>query len=227
MARTLNPASHAVRRDAFLDAATRLIQTRGYEQMSIQAVLDEVDASRGAFYHYFDSKQALLDAVVDRMADGALASLEPLLSDPDLPALRKLQGIFLGLARFKAERKDLVLALIGVWLSDDNAIVREKYRRDVVTRLGPPLAAIVRQGQAEGTFTSSSADETARVLISLIQGAGEAATDLWVGRQAGTIPLEMVERFFDGYTEALERILGVPAGTITFADEPTIRMWFE
>ena len=69
MARTLNPEVHAVRRDAFVDAAQRLIQARGYEQMSIQDVLDEVDASRGAFYHYFDSKAALLDAVVDRMIE--------------------------------------------------------------------------------------------------------------------------------------------------------------
>jgi AcrR family transcriptional regulator len=227
MARTLNPTSHAVRRDAFLDAAMRLIQTRGYEQMSVQTLLDELDASRGAFYHYFDSKQALLDAVVDRMADQALASLDPLLSDPTVPALRKLEGIFQGLAAWKAERKEFVLALMQVWLSDDNAIVREKYRRGVLPRLAPLLAAVIRQGRAEGVFTPTSADEAARVLVALLQGAGEAATDLFVDRQARRIPMEVVERFFAGYTEAVERILGLPAGTITFADEPTIRMWFE
>ena len=69
MARTLNPAAHAVRRDAFVDAAQRLIQAKGYEEMSIQDVLDELGASRGAFYHYFDSKAALLEAVVERMVD--------------------------------------------------------------------------------------------------------------------------------------------------------------
>jgi hypothetical protein len=34
MPRTLDPAAHALRRDAFVDAAQRLIQTKGYEQMS-------------------------------------------------------------------------------------------------------------------------------------------------------------------------------------------------
>ncbi len=49
MARTLDPAAHAVRREAFIETAQRLIQTRGYERMSIQDVLDDVGASRGAF----------------------------------------------------------------------------------------------------------------------------------------------------------------------------------
>ena len=57
------PTAHAVRRDEFVDAAQRLIQSPGYEQMSVQDVLDELGASKGAFYHYFDSKEALLEAV--------------------------------------------------------------------------------------------------------------------------------------------------------------------
>src|SRR5205807_7328682 len=101
-----------VRRDAFLDVAQRLVQAKGYEAMSIQDVLDELDASKGAFYHYFDSKQALLEAVVDRFADGALATLAPVLEDADMPALRKLEGIFAGIASWKAERKEFVLAIV-------------------------------------------------------------------------------------------------------------------
>ena len=91
MPRTVNVEAHQVRRDAFLDVAQRLIQTKGYEQMSIQDVLDELDTSKGALYHYFDSKQALLDGVVDRFADAAMAAVAPILADPSLPALRKLE----------------------------------------------------------------------------------------------------------------------------------------
>jgi AcrR family transcriptional regulator len=67
MARTVDPATHAIRRDAFVEATQRLIALKGYEEMSVQDVLDELDASRGAFYHYFDSKVALLEAVIGRM----------------------------------------------------------------------------------------------------------------------------------------------------------------
>ena len=108
MARTLDPAVHAVRREAFLDAALGLIQTKGYEEMSIQDVLDELDASRGAFYHYFEF-------------EGGAARRRPRANDRDGPrdagarrrgsddtAIEKFEGIFTGIARWKGDRPDLV-----------------------------------------------------------------------------------------------------------------------
>src|ERR1700682_4400252 len=113
MARTVNATLHTVRREAFLEGAERLIQTKGYEAMSIQDVLDELEASKGAFYHYFDSKLALLEAVVERFADAGLATVAPILDDPVLPALRRLEKVFAGIARVKAEQKELVLGIVA------------------------------------------------------------------------------------------------------------------
>ena len=80
MARTVDRAAHTVRQDAFLDAAERLIRTCGYDQMTVQDVLDEVGASKGAFYHYFDSKEALLQAVIERMVETAIGVVEPIVA---------------------------------------------------------------------------------------------------------------------------------------------------
>ena len=89
----------------------------------------------GAFYHYFDSKAALLDAVVERMVEAATASVEPLVDDPSLTAVEKLEGVLAGIARWKGERTELVLAVLRVWLADDNAIVRDKVRRGIADAL--------------------------------------------------------------------------------------------
>ena len=226
MPRTVNVQVHKVRRDAFLDVAQRLIQSKGYEQMSIQDVLDELETSRGALYHYFDSKQALLDGVVDRFADGAMSAVAPILADPHLPALRKLEKVLGGIASFKAERKQLVLAIMEVWNSDGNALVREKLRRLAARRLEPILAAVIRQGMDEGIVTSNSPDEMARVLMYLIQGYQELAGEQFLARQAGTISFEVVLRTYATFTEAFERILGIPPGSVTLTDEPTLRYWF-
>ena len=227
MSRTVNPAVHTVRREAFIDVAQRLIQAKGYERMSVQDVLDELDASRGAFFHYFDSKEALLEAVIDRMVDAAMASLAPVLNDPKLSALQKIEGVFAGSARWKAEHKDLVLAILEVWVSDDNALVREKLRRNTVFRLLPLLSAIIKQGVDNGLFTTASPDYTASVLVFLINGFGEAATELFLARQANTITFEAVEQSVAAYTEAFERILGIPAGSLTLIDGPNLRLWFD
>jgi AcrR family transcriptional regulator len=224
MARTVNHASRTIRRDAFVDAAQRLIALKGYEQMSIQDVLDSLDASRGAFYHYFDSKGALLQAVIDRAVVEATANVERILSDPDVSALAKLSRLLTDIADYKNERQDLIRGL-QVWLSDDNALVRERLRRLTVTRLTPLLAPIVRQGCAEGVFSVSSPDETARVLVSILQGLNELASELFVKRQADAITLDEVEQTLGAYLEAMERILGLPAGSLP-RQQGTLRKWF-
>src|SRR5262249_45699896 len=193
---------------------------------SIQDVLDELDSSRGAFYHYFDSKAALLEAVVERVVELATAELAPVADDPDRSALQKLEGVFGGLARWKAERKELMLALMRVWLSDENAIMREKSRQLTAIRLTPLLARIVRQGNAEGVFSTGSAEPVASVLVSLALGANEMASRLFVALQAGAISFEDVERTLLAYVDAFERILGLAPGCWPVAYHGTLREWF-
>jgi AcrR family transcriptional regulator len=222
----LNPAVHVVKRDAFIDSAMRLMQAKGYQQMSIQDVLDELGASRGAFYHYFDSKQKLLGAMVDRIADQALAAVKPVVDDPSLPAIAKLERFFGGIAQYKTDRKALMLEFIKVWKSDDNAVVREKVRQTVVRRVAPMLARIVRQGVAEEIFNVDSPDETATILMSLMSGFQDGATELFLARQANTISYEQAELTLLSFARAFERILGAPAGSIEIVDEKTLREWF-
>lgn len=226
MPRTLDPQVHRVKRDAFLDVAQQLIVTRGYDQMTIQDVLDELETSRGALYHYFDSKQALLDGVVERFAEVGMAGIAPVLDDPSLPALRKLELVFANVARFKAQQKELVLAIMDVWLSDGNAVVREKVRRLSIRLLTPIISRVVRQGVAEGVVTASDPEETARVLVFLILGYQDLAGQQFLARHADTISFDEVKRTFAAVTEAFERLLGVPTGSVALSSEETLRFWF-
>jgi AcrR family transcriptional regulator len=227
LARTLDPEAHAIKRDAFLDAAQRLIMQKGYEGTSVQDVLQQVNTSKGAFYHYFDSKGSLLNGVVERMVDAALLSVQPVVDDPDLPALEKLSALFAGIAAWKTARKELLLALIRVWLSDHNAVVREKFRRMVVDRLTPLMATIIRQGQAEGVFRVSAPDDAARVFVSFLLSLNQSTTEIFLARQAGAITLDDVRRALDAQVEAMERVLGAPAGSLTLVDESVIHEWFD
>jgi len=226
VARTVNPEVRTLRREAFIDAALRLIQTKGYEQMSVQDVLDALEASRGAFYHYFDSKSALLEAVLERMTDVVLSGFTPLVDDPSVPALEKLERLFLGIAQWKNQRKELMTQLLQVWLSDENAVVREKFRKAMVVRMVPVLATIIRQGRDEGTFAVTSPEHAAREVWSLMQGAQEVAAELLLARRANTVPFEAVAETFTAYGEGFERIVGARPGSIRVVDDATLRLWF-
>jgi AcrR family transcriptional regulator len=218
--------AHATRRDAFLDAAQALTMSRGYDRFSIQDILDSTGASKGAFYHYFDSKDALLDAIVDRMAEEGLSRVQPVLDDESLTAPEKLQAVFGGIAAFKAERSDLITRFMRVWASDDNVVVRERLRRHTSQRQLQLLEAIVQQGIAEGFFTSRHPDQLARVVVGFLVSMGELAMELWIGRQEGTITFEEVKETFEAYLEAFERIVGARPGSLKFLDEPTIAFWY-
>jgi AcrR family transcriptional regulator len=226
VARTLDPAAHALRRDEFIDAAQRLIQTRGYEQMSIQDVLDGLGASKGAFYHYFDSKEALLTAVINQMVEGAMGLASSIVDDPSLPAPEKFRRLFAAIAQFKNERVELLQGVMRAWISDDNAIVREKFRKVAVRRLSPVMARIVEQGLAEGVFTARPPEPVARVLMSLILGANEAAVELYVARQERTVTFEVVRQTLQAYGDAFDRIVGAESGSFPITDEATLRLWF-
>jgi len=226
MARTLDPASHAVRRDAFVDVGQRLIQTKGYEAFSVQDVLDELDASKGAFYHYFGSKADLLEAVVARMADAVEVGWAEPMQRPGLSAAARLEGVFAVTAQWKNARRELVLAVLDAWLSDHNAIVREKLRDVVAVRMNRLLEAILRQGVADGEFSVTDPEATARVIVGLIQAVQEQAGELFVARQDGRIGLDEVTRAFDAFREAFERIVGLPPNSVHFVDRATLDLWF-
>jgi AcrR family transcriptional regulator len=226
VARTLDPAVHALRRDEFVDVALRLMQTKGWEATSVADVLTEAGASKGAFYHYFSSKADLLEAVIERISDAAIASLHPAIDDPTLSALQRLELVFGGIARWKSDRTELLMALIQTWTADDNAIVREKFRKDVVERMVPLLASIIAQGRTEGRFSGLDPDATGRVLVALMLGANEAATDLYFGRHAGRFSLETVEVRLAAFQQGFERVLDLPSGSLVLVDRDVLIQWF-
>ncbi len=227
MVRTLNPATRAVRRDAILDVAERLIRTSGYEQMSVQDIQDELDVSRGAIYHYFDSKAEILEGVIERTTTAAMAVIEPIAVDAALSPLEKLQQVFVVAGRWKAERSDLMLAIAEAWYSDHNALVRDRLRSMGLTRVSPLIADILRQGKTEGAFDVGSPDHAAQILVGLLLDSGQAVTGLLFSRRAGAVEFADVERFVAAYNEAIERIVGIPPSSFQMIDSPTLHFWFD
>src|ERR1700759_4211337 len=71
------------RRDAILRAAEHVFCARGYPDASISDVIDAAGISRGTFYLYFDSKDALYLELIERFTSLVTAALAVV--DPDGP----------------------------------------------------------------------------------------------------------------------------------------------
>ena len=227
MVRTLNPTVRAVRRDAILDVAERLMRTCGYEEMSVQDIQDELGVSRGAIYHYFGSKAEILDAVSERTTDTVIAVIEPIADDVGLTPLAKLQQVFAVAGQWKAERKELMVALAQAWYSDHNLLVRERLGHMVTARLTPLIAGILRDGKAEGVFNIGSPDHAAAILVAMLLDSGEALSRMVFAGLEGTASFEEIEIAISAYNEAFGRILGLSSGSFEIIDSPTLRFWLD
>ena len=225
MARTLNVATHAVRRDEILDVAEGLIRARGYDGMSIQDVQDALGVSRGAIYHYFRSKEAILGAVIERMSAVGMAVIQPIVDDPTLGAGDKLQAVFSTAGAWKAERSDLLMAVLRSWYSPGNDLVRTRAAAFAYSEFQPLIARIIRQGKAEGVMDPGSPDHAATVITALFTGSGDTIFQLLLDRIDGRIPFEQVQGFMHAYAEAIERILGLPPGSFVLIDDASLHTW--
>lgn len=231
MARTIKQEDHAARRSEILDAAQRLIYSVGYEQMSIQDILDAVGISKGAFYHYFGSKQALLEGIVDRTVEQIEKILLPLVHDPKMPALKKFQVVMDTGAQWKTARMDFMFAILYAWYNDENALARHKTTASMLVHVRPLLAEIFRQGMAQGVMSAPAPEQAAQVVLTLMVGMGEAIAHLLLQVTPASTPLERkrILREMAGvsaaYTGAIERFLSVKAGTLKLFPPSLMKQW--
>lgn len=92
MARNAHPE---VTRTRILDAAQRLFMAQGYEHTSIQNIVDELgDLSKGAIYHHFKSKEAILEELTNRDNNMQDDFNESVMNRTDLTALEKFRVLW-------------------------------------------------------------------------------------------------------------------------------------
>lgn len=72
------------RRKEIVDAARRLFSTKGYNKCTINDILDAVGIAKGTFYYYFSSKEEVLDAIINRVAEIVVARAEEVVSNSEL-----------------------------------------------------------------------------------------------------------------------------------------------
>jgi len=226
MARSVKQEEYDLRRNKILDTAQRLVYTKGYEQMSIQDILAEVQISKGAFYHYFASKQDLLEALIGRMADQGTQVMKPIAQDETLSATEKLLRSFDTASRWKAARKDYLLSLVKVWYADENAILRIKSQAAVLSMVTPLITDIIRQGIREGVFNTNYPEHACEIVFSLLMRMGDSMIKLIIQPELEADTLQILEEITTSYQQAMERILGAAPGSLPIFDTAILKEWF-
>jgi AcrR family transcriptional regulator len=228
VARTVNRAEHAARRDEILDAAQRLILSTGYERLTVQDILDDLQISKGAFYHYFDSKPTVIEALTTRLVSDSERALAPIVENPGMGAVEKLRAFFGEIIRWKSERQNLFVAMLPVWYAADNLAFRLLVDRESARRLAPLLSAIVRQGVDEGQFATAYPDQAGLIIFAIIQALQDAMAQRLLDVQRRSPSSSSVKEMVNthgAHMEAIERYLGVLTGTLNRVDARAVKSW--
>lgn len=226
MPRTVKEEENAQKRAEILDAAQGLIFAKGYEEMSIQDIVNELSISKGAFYHYYDSKPSLLEAVLDRIIDQVARLVTPIVQDPHERALTKMQRFFDSVSQWKAARKDFLLGLTRAWYSDKNALVRQKIMARLMHAGTPWMTALVRQGIAEGDFDTPYPDQIGSVTFGLVQSLGDVLAGWALAPNQDVAESRKVVAALRAYNDAICRLLGTPPGALIIMRPEVLKVWF-
>ena len=224
MARVVKDAEE--RRGEILAAAYRLFVRDGYEATTVNALIDELGLSKGAFYHHFESKDEVMQALARRMAEEMRANLEPQLSRPDVSAIDKLNLMFSLGAKFKREHVPLVRAMASIYYRDENLRLRARILEESMAVMGPLFARILDEGTREGSFAVDDPVETARLLMHLGGFLQDAFGEAWK-RAARDLrgAIAQYRRRVEAYSRALERILGIDPHSLSLIDDETIELF--
>jgi hypothetical protein len=159
------------------------------------------------------------------MLDQADQVLQPIVDDKNLSAIEKLRLYFDTSGRWKVAQKTFMLELLRVWRTDANALMRQKQQAAAMKRIAPVLAQIIRQGIAEGVFSTKYPEQFGSMLVGLSRGFEDSVADLLLADIPPPNALEQLEDAVGAYSDSLERILGAPAGSLPLGDISNLKEW--
>ncbi len=224
MARIVKDAE--VRRTEILDTAQHLFYTKGYENTTIQNIIDAIGIAKGTFYHHFNSKEELLNALIARLMDQSLTILEPILADEQLTALEKLHSFFDKVSNLKMDNEALIRTLLPIWYGDSNVIMREKIKENSLELYAPLYDQIVHQGIEEGLFSVRYPAEMGSIVFQTMYFMGETIAKLLINPNHKQ-PWAEVKNKIKSYNSALDSLLNAKPGSIQLFDFEPFQHWFE
>lgn len=207
-----------VRREELLDVAFELCRSHGFEAMSVEQVTQSAGVAKGTFYHYFNSKHAMLGELARRFGEHLFDHLASAVDGSSGNGSRRLQVLMDAARSYKIAQLDITYA--SFLYRPENLALRHQLFVAWRERAREVLLPIIRDGQADGSFHVHDAAGAADLVLLLWF---EAADNLWARGLAASDAEEFAEVMVSGsmsIQQAQERILGVPDGTYTFRLDP-------
>ncbi|BAI71761.1 transcriptional regulator [Azospirillum sp. B510] len=193
--RKVDPAKHEEKRQEILEAAGRCFTRSGFHGATTSAICAEANISPGHLFHYFDSKEAMIAAIIRARLDDAMAHTERVMESAD-PFGTFVQGIEDALLTKGRMNNALLLDMLAEARHNPTMakIVQDSTRQGRAV-----VAAFLRKGQEEGRVDANLDPElAAAIVIGVIDGSQSIAIrDPELDKEkSGKLLLTMLLRLF-------------------------------
>ncbi len=183
--------------DRILDALQQLLENHAIQNISVSDIAKKAEMGKGSIYYYFPSKEAILDALIERNYEKPLKTAKNLAAQTEISPFTRmamiLQACRNSSAAFLSHNSTDSAAGTN---AQDFAFLHQKYMNHLISELKPALTEIINQGIASdeihfeypaalaeivlivlavklnNTFLSSTAEDsedTIRGLVSLLE----------------------------------------------------------
>ena len=184
------------RKQALLKIAYGLFISRGYENTSVDDIIEAAGIAKGTYYYHFESKEQTLEEVIGMMIDQeAEAARQVLRSDAPVPL--KIAGIIASLRPGQEE-----LPIEGALMKPENALMHAKIKRRLLETVLPLLSEAVEEGIAQGIFACDNIPERVRMLLVISNEIFDEG--------------QFTQRDVEVFIDITEKLLGAKPGTMDF-----------
>ncbi|MED4531417.1 TetR/AcrR family transcriptional regulator [Metabacillus fastidiosus] len=185
-----------------LSISYRLFLEKGYEQTTIQDIINELGMSKGAIYHHFKSKEEILHAISDK--GNYLNTIELYKNYNHLNALQKLKKIICN--EFdNLEKKQFNKSAIS--LTENPKFVSTLLNGTM--KYGVPIFQnLIEEGRKDGSISVEDSKSASEVILLL--------NNVWLSPMIGQVSEEDLERKIL-YLKKLTELMGIP-----FMDEEVV-----
>ena len=182
------------RKQELLKIAYDLFLSEGYENTSVDTIIEKAGIAKGTYYYYFESKEAMLEEVCMMMIDGETEKAMQIVN-ADIPIPQKIIGI---ISSFRPEQKEKTIT--DTLNSSENILMHDKVNKRIIEVVAPILTKVAEQGIEEGVLSCDNVYERVRMLLIVSNTLFD--------------DYKVTERDVDVFIDMIEKLLGAKPGTM-------------
>lgn len=191
------------RRDEILKVARNLFLTKDYDKTTMVDIMDALEIAKGTIYHYFKSKEALFEAVIEDIVEENIKHMRTLVKNAQKNALEKIQ-LLVNAGNISQENEKIIEQLH----KPANDALHSRLLAATLMKQAPLYAEIIQQGCDEGIFKTEVPLECAEFILSAIQFLTDMGIYPWTE--------EDLKRRMQAFPILIEQLLQAPPGSFQF-----------